>query len=80
MHASKNSDDGFKTYLFTYRHRGAFWSMEVKATSPADAKERVSKMACAVYDGELVMKIAEPLGALARVVVWMRNLVQRREA
>lgn len=72
------SDDGFKTYLFTYRHQGAFWSVEIKASNPEDAKARVRKMAYAVYDGELVAKIPAQLGLVTRVAVALRNMLLGR--
>ena len=74
------SDDGFKTYLFSYHHQGAFWSVAIKATSPEDARERIRKMAYAVYDGELVAKIPTGLGLVTRVAVALRNLIAGRSS
>jgi hypothetical protein len=31
----------FKRYLFEYRHGGSEWALEVVATSPQDAQERL---------------------------------------
>ena len=42
------------TYLFAYQYRGATYGFDVKAASPEDAKRRVTEMANARYDGELV--------------------------
>lgn len=68
------SEQKLKTYLFSYRHDGAEWGFEVKATNLADAKARVSKMACSVYDGELVVKMPAGAGLLVRMVTMLRNL------
>lgn len=67
-------DEQFRTYLFSYRHDGDNWCFEVKAPNLADAKSRVSKMAFAVYDGELAMRIPHSFGWFARCVVWVRNI------
>ncbi|GIW55356.1 MAG: hypothetical protein KatS3mg082_1760 [Nitrospiraceae bacterium] len=71
-------DRKFKTYLFSYRHEGATWGFEVKAQSPEDAVARVRKMANAVYDGELIMKIPAPLGLCARWLTRLRNALFRQ--
>ncbi len=70
------SENDFRTYLFTYRHDGSEWVFEVKATSPADAKVRVSKMAYAVYDGELFMKMPAECGRLVKAITTVRNLLR----
>lgn len=66
----------YRTYLFSYRHEGATWGFEVKARSPEDARARVRKMANAVYDGELIMKIPAP-GPLARWFTGLHDLLLR---
>ena len=35
----------FTIYLFEYGHKGARWGIEVKATDPEDAKERIRALA-----------------------------------
>jgi len=54
----------FNTYLFSYRHAGAVWGFEIKASSPEDAKARVAKLVFATYEGELVTRI--PVGPFPR--------------
>lgn len=61
----------FRTYLFSYRHDGKEWGFDVQATSPEDAKARVSQMGLARYDGELEMTISFP------DTRWTRWLVHR---
>lgn len=63
----------YKTYLFSYRHDGAEWALEIQATSEADAKARVAKLAYATYDGELVAKIPATLGFIPKLMVSVRN-------
>lgn len=63
----------YKTYLFSYRHNGAEWNFEIQATSEADAKARVAKLAYASYDGELIAKIPASLGFIPRLMVSVRN-------
>lgn len=54
----------FKTYLFSYSHNGKRWGFELPATSQEDAKVRLSKIANAQLDGELVASIPLPGGGL----------------
>lgn len=61
-----------KTYLFSYRHNGAEWSLEIPATSPDDAKARLAKLPNARFDGELVAEVPSAFGWLARLWVWLR--------
>lgn len=63
-----------KTYLLTYQHDGAEWVLELKADNAQDARARMAKLAYARLDGELVAKIAAPLGPVARLAAWLRNL------
>jgi len=63
----------FKTYLFSYGHAEGRWSFEIQATSPEDAKLRVSRLAFATYDGELVATVPASLGVPARLGIAVRN-------
>lgn len=69
-----SKSDSFKTYLFSYQHNGATWGFELKANSPEDARNRLSKIARARYDGVLVASVPIPdaAGLLAR---WVRRLL-----
>jgi hypothetical protein len=64
----------FKTYLFTYQHDGSEWVIELKAKDEADARARCAKLAWARLDGELIAKIPQSLGWLAKVGVTFQNL------
>lgn len=62
-----------KTHLFTYRHDGAEWVLELKAKDAADARERIGKLAYATYDGELVARTPAAAGPFALLAVWLQN-------
>ena len=64
----------FRTYLFSYQHQGAKWAFDIKATSPEDAKVRLTKIAHASYDGELVASIEIP--ERNRVLRWIARKLQ----
>jgi len=64
----------YQTYLFTYRHDGAEWTLEIKARDIHDAKERLKALPFARYDGELIAKVPVSLGPLMKVAVWLRNV------
>ena len=67
-------DKQLRPYVFSYGHDGARWSIEIMAASPEDARARISKLAYASYDGELIAKLPARLGLVARVLVGVRNL------
>jgi hypothetical protein len=64
----------YQTYLFTYRHDGAEWTLEIKARDVRDAKERLRALSFARYDGELIAKVPVSLGPLMKMAVWLRNV------
>jgi hypothetical protein len=66
------------TYLFSYYHDGAWWSIEIPAVSREDAETRLQKMPRARYDGELVMTIPAGPGAglFCRFWTWLMNRTQ----
>ena len=61
------------TYLFEYHHDNAAWSMEIKACSEQDAKERLERMQHAKYIGVLQMKFPVELGIFTRLLCWWHN-------
>jgi len=64
----------FKTYLFSYTHNGKKWGFELPATSQEDAQLRLSKIARARFDGELVASIPVPgVGLLHRLFAFFRS-------
>lgn len=65
--------DDLRCYLFSYGHDGARWNFEIWAESPEDARIRVSKLAFATYDGELIAKLPASLGLLGRLIVHTQN-------
>jgi len=52
------SSSDFKTYLFSYRFRDERWSIDLQATSPQEAKDRLAALAFAQLDGELKARVA----------------------
>jgi hypothetical protein len=56
--------DGYRRYLFEYRHDGSEWGIEIVATSQQDAQERLKAISWARYKGEIAAKIPVPGGRL----------------
>jgi hypothetical protein len=70
-----SSEVEFRTFLFSYRHAGAEWSLEIKARDELDAKARLARLQWASFDGELVAKLPVEAGLLVKSYVFMRNLL-----
>lgn len=47
------SSTTFKRYLFEYRYERATWGIEIHATSPEDARDRIKALGWAEYKGEI---------------------------
>jgi hypothetical protein len=62
-----------QTHLFSYRHEGSEWLLEIEASSEADAKARLARLAFASYDGVLVTKVPAVFGPPAIAATWIRN-------
>ena len=64
-----------KIHLFSYQFQGAEYSFEIPASTIQEAKERLSRMAFATYNGEVIAKIpAIPsTGLLTRALTNVRN-------
>lgn len=62
-----------KTFLISYNHDGAQWSVELKARDIEDAKARLAKLPYARLDGEMVGKVPATLGPFAMAMVAIRN-------
>lgn len=62
-----------QTHLFSYRHDGKLWELEIQARDAEDARQRIGKLAYATYDGMLVTKVPATLGPLAVLAIWVRN-------
>jgi hypothetical protein len=65
------SGEKYNQYLFEYRFNDAHWGIEITATSPMEAKERLKALAWAQYKGEVAMKIAVPGGS------WVERIMTR---
>jgi hypothetical protein len=77
MFKNSNLNNRFKSYLFSYDHNGSKWTVEILAESPEDARQRVSRLAFASYDGEVITKVPASLGGLTRILVAARNLSRK---
>jgi hypothetical protein len=62
-----------ETHLFSYRHEGELWELEIPARDAEDARRRIGQLAYATYDGVLVAKVPLALGPLAILAAWVRN-------
>ena len=67
----------FRTFLVSYNYEGAQWSLEIKATSMADAKARLGRLAFGTVDGELVATVPAVAGLLVRLFTAARNWLAR---
>ncbi len=63
----------YQTHLYEYEHEGATWTIEVRASSADDARERMAKLREARYLGVLQMKIPVELGIFARLICRFKN-------
>ena len=66
--------DRFRTFECSYRYKGKFWALRIKATSFEDAKARLSAISFATVDGVDPIDIPVYMGPLAKVLCWLRNL------
>lgn len=66
-------DLSYKTYLFSYSHAGDNWVFEIQANSEADAKARLSKLATAQLEGELLAKVLVKQSLLSNLTVSVLN-------
>ena len=66
-----------KTYLITYNHDGARWSLELQARDPDDAKARLARLTYGTVDGELMAKIPAAAGPVVILAAAVRNGVSR---
>jgi hypothetical protein len=69
--------EGYKTHLFSYRHGGSEWTLEIKARDAREARERLKALPLARYDGELIATIPAGIGPLMKMAVWLRNVWHR---
>lgn len=70
-------DDGSKTFLVSYHHDGADWSLELKARDADDARARLKVLPLARIDGQIVAKVPATLGPLAVALTSIRNGLSR---
>ncbi len=70
-------DETYKTFLVSYRHEGEQWNLKLPARDLSDARARLSRLAFAQVDGEIVMSVPAAIGPLAVVVAAVRNALYR---
>jgi hypothetical protein len=76
--ASLPSQSDFKLFLISYRHEGALWNIEIPARSWEDARKRVSALALARCEGEVIVRMPALPGPLARLSRLIRNALSVR--
>jgi len=59
-----SADGDYHRYLFEYQHDGSEWGIEIMATSPQDAEERLKAISWARYKGRIAAKIPVPAEGL----------------
>lgn len=69
--------NGYRKYLCRYNFDGASWNFEIDAESPADAKERIARLAFANCLGEVVAEVPASFGAPTWLVVVARNVARK---
>jgi|KBSMisStaDraftv2_1062788.scaffolds.fasta_scaffold305940_2 hypothetical protein len=69
--------EAFKPYLVSYRHDGSEWNAEIMATSFADARDRLGKLALGRVEGVSVAKVPAAFGIFGAVAIAVRNAVAR---
>jgi hypothetical protein len=67
--------DQFRTYLVSYNHEGARWSMEIQARDADDARASVNRLVFATVDGEVKAKIVVTPRFLTRFVASFQRLL-----
>lgn len=75
--ANFSTNEQMQVHVFTYRHAGGEWLLEINATDADDARVRLGKLAYATHHGVRVAKlptISTPIGILS---VWARNTAFR---
>jgi len=65
----------FKRYLFEYRHDGSEWGIEVIATSPTDARERLKALTWARYQGEIKASVSIPSSLPQKVAIMLSRVI-----
>ncbi len=70
-------NDELKTFLVSYHHQGTDWSLELKALTAEDARERLKVLPLSRIDGELVAKVPATFGPIPAVLVFLRNSLRR---
>jgi hypothetical protein len=62
----------FKRYLFEYAHDGEEWGIEVAASSPSDARDRVRSL---YYNGALKGEIAFVVKIPTKIPSWISRVI-----
>lgn len=63
------------THIFSYKFNDREYTVDIVARDEQEAKQRLKALAWAKYDGVLVARIPRQLGLLARITVFLRNLL-----
>jgi hypothetical protein len=74
MSVTSSQDTSVRRYLFEYRFDGSEWGIEIPATSPDEARERLKALAWARYRGRVVANIPVEMAPLEIIETWIRNV------
>jgi len=66
-----------RTFLVRYNYAGAEYGIEIMARDADEARARLSRLAYAKLDGELVATVPTVLGPVAVAVAAIRNGITR---
>ncbi len=66
-----------KAFLINYQHDGQRYALELHAADAEDAKARLSSLLYGQVLGDVVTRIPAPLGPLASLLCYFRNVVAR---
>jgi len=67
-------DDDYQQYLFEYRYGDSEWGIQIAATSPDEARERLKAISWAQYKGEIGTIIPVPgAGLIKRIAALFRT-------
>ena len=68
-----NDNQVYNEYSFVYNFKDRVWCINIWATSPEEAKERINALYYAKYDGQVIESGTVPDGAMGSLkLAWVR--------
>lgn len=70
------TNEATNEYTFSYYFGGRKWCTSVWASSPEEAIRKIKAQSCAVYDGEVKLKIHIPISKswIKRISSWIKKV------